>query len=221
MTKTPDRFPGSREETEVVLRDQASDPTDAGAMRYNSGDFRMKDSVGVFNPRSDDKLASVSSNDTTPGYLNGKLVAGTGIALQENNDGGNETLEVSGSGAAPGTSEQYLLTEKNTDPYLKIQGGDWAVHGTLRYRGSATVGTPVAMKAILWMNGTTGTVECRVYDLTNSNVVATGGSVVDEPDPTVVSLGTVQNIPTGEAIFEIQCKRTGNEGRISWFAMDY
>lgn len=220
MPKTPDRFPGTREETELLLRSQGTDPTDAGAARYVSGDFRLRDSIGVFNPRDDEK-AKVSANDTTPGYLNGKLVAGTGIALTEQNDGGNETLQIKGSGAASGTAEQYLLTEKNTDPYLKIQSGDWAVHGTLRYRGSATVGTPIAMKAILWMNGTDGTVECRVYDLTNGNVVATGGSVVDEPDPTVVSLGTVQNIPTGEAIFEIQCKRTGNEGRISWFSLDY
>jgi len=36
----------------------------------------------------------VSANDTTAGYLNGKLVSGTGITLTENNDGGNETLTV-------------------------------------------------------------------------------------------------------------------------------
>jgi len=37
----------------------------------------------------------VSSNDTSAGFLNGKLVAGTNISLTENNDGGNETLSVS------------------------------------------------------------------------------------------------------------------------------
>ncbi|MFW9821366.1 MAG: hypothetical protein ACFFE4_00430 [Candidatus Thorarchaeota archaeon] len=42
----------------------------------------------------------VSSNDTTVGYLNGKLVAGEGIDLTENNDGGNETLTVSGEDAS-------------------------------------------------------------------------------------------------------------------------
>lgn len=36
--------------------------------------------------------AKISSNDTTPGYLNGKLVAGTGATLTEGTDGGNETL---------------------------------------------------------------------------------------------------------------------------------
>jgi hypothetical protein len=42
---------------------------------------------------TDDKVR-VSVNDTTAGYLNGKLVAGTGIGLTENNNGLNETLTV-------------------------------------------------------------------------------------------------------------------------------
>jgi hypothetical protein len=37
----------------------------------------------------------VSSNDTTPGYLNGKLIAGTNITLTEGSDGSNETLTIS------------------------------------------------------------------------------------------------------------------------------
>lgn len=41
-----------------------------------------------------DEVAKVSSNDTTAGYLNGKLVAGSGIGFTENNNGGNETLTI-------------------------------------------------------------------------------------------------------------------------------
>jgi len=41
-----------------------------------------------------DEKSKVSSNDTTAGYLNGKLVAGTNVTLTENNDGGNETLTI-------------------------------------------------------------------------------------------------------------------------------
>lgn len=40
----------------------------------------------------------VSSNDTTPGFLNGKLVAGSNITLTEGSDGGNETLTIASSG---------------------------------------------------------------------------------------------------------------------------
>ena len=42
-----------------------------------------------------DERAKVSSNDSTAGYLNGKLVAGANISLTENNNGGNETLTIS------------------------------------------------------------------------------------------------------------------------------
>jgi len=45
-----------------------------------------------------DVLVKVSANDTTSGYLNGKLVAGTGVSLVENNDAGNETLSINADG---------------------------------------------------------------------------------------------------------------------------
>lgn len=48
-----------------------------------------------YTPSGDtDEKVKVSANDTTAGYLNGKLVAGSGITLTENNDGGDETLTV-------------------------------------------------------------------------------------------------------------------------------
>jgi len=40
----------------------------------------------------------ISSNDNTPGFLNGKLVAGDGMTFTENNDGGNETMTVETDG---------------------------------------------------------------------------------------------------------------------------
>jgi len=46
--------------------------------------------------------AKVSSNDTTAGFLNGKLVAGANITLTENNDGANETLTIASTGGGGG-----------------------------------------------------------------------------------------------------------------------
>jgi hypothetical protein len=43
----------------------------------------------------DDIKAKVSANDTTAGFLNGKLVQGDHITLTEQNDGGDETLKIS------------------------------------------------------------------------------------------------------------------------------
>ena len=50
----------------------------------------------------------VSSNDTTPGYLNGKLVAGTNITLTEGSDGGDETLTIANSYPTSATAGNYI-----------------------------------------------------------------------------------------------------------------
>ena len=53
-----------------------------------------------FDAASDEKV-KISSNDTTPGFLNGKLTAGANITLTEGSDGGNETLSIALSGTIP------------------------------------------------------------------------------------------------------------------------
>jgi hypothetical protein len=62
-----------------------------------------------------DEKVKVSANDSTAGYLNGKLVPGLNIAFTENNDGGNETLTIAFSPA--GTDALQIL---------KWDGSAWA-----------------------------------------------------------------------------------------------
>ena len=86
----------------------SSDPSsslDEGDLFYNTTSNELK----YYNGSSwtaivadTDVKVSVSANDTTPGFLNGKLVAGTNISLTEGNDGGNETLTIAASGASAG-----------------------------------------------------------------------------------------------------------------------
>jgi len=52
LSPTPDRFPGTREETEIKILPESSDPSEEGVIRLVSGNFRMRDGLGVFNPRS-------------------------------------------------------------------------------------------------------------------------------------------------------------------------
>jgi hypothetical protein len=62
-----------------------------------------------------DETAKVSANDTTAGYLNGKLVAGTNVTFTENNDGGNETLTIAAAGGVTGfTGSQNDTSPNNT-----------------------------------------------------------------------------------------------------------
>lgn len=70
-----------------------------------------------------ERKAKVSSNDSTAGFLNGKLVAGTGISLTENNDGGNETLTIANSlGSADGASEFLYIEGATSNNFETILG---------------------------------------------------------------------------------------------------
>jgi hypothetical protein len=92
----------------VRYRIGSSNPTsslDAGDLFFNTSDSTLKvynGSAWVTIQADTDVKVSVSSNDTTPGFLNGKLVAGTGVSLTEGNDGGDETLTIASSGATAG-----------------------------------------------------------------------------------------------------------------------
>ncbi|GAG95703.1 unnamed protein product [marine sediment metagenome] len=58
-------------------------------VKVNSGG----DALEFVDVAAEESKVKVSSNDTTPGYLDGKLIAGAGIALTEGDDAGDETLE--------------------------------------------------------------------------------------------------------------------------------
>ena len=78
----------------------SSDPStslDEGDLFYNSTSNELKyynGSAWVAIVADTDVKTKVSANDTTAGFLNGKLVAGTNVTFTETNDGGNETLSI-------------------------------------------------------------------------------------------------------------------------------
>ena len=81
----------------------SSDPAssnDAGDLAFNTSSNTLKyyDGSAWQTITSDtDVKTKVSANDTTAGFLNGKLVAGSNITFTENSDGGNETLSIAAS----------------------------------------------------------------------------------------------------------------------------
>jgi len=82
-----------------------------------------------------DPHSLVSANDTTPGYLNGKLVAGEGIDLTKGNDAGDETLTVSAEDA---TSANKGIASFDADNFAVSSGAvslnidDTPVNGELK-----------------------------------------------------------------------------------------
>ena len=92
-----------RSGTAVTLGDSGDKFTvpSGSNITINSGASITNDGTATgFDTDTNDKV-KVSANDTTPGFLNGKLVAGTNITLTEGSDGGNETLTAALSGTIP------------------------------------------------------------------------------------------------------------------------
>jgi len=89
-----------------------------------SGGVTATISSGTVTYTFDNKM-KVSSNDTTPGFLNGKLVAGTGVAFTEGSDGGNETLTISSGAGAPTITSIAPDVIPNTATDIVITGTNY------------------------------------------------------------------------------------------------
>jgi hypothetical protein len=94
--------------------DNDGDALATGALYFDT----TSNNLNVWNGSSWDAIAAdtdvkvaVSSNDTTAGFLNGKLVAGDGIDLTEGSDGGNETLTVAVEGEIVQKDVQTTFTK--------------------------------------------------------------------------------------------------------------
>lgn len=87
----------------------------------------------------------VSANDTTAGYLNGKLVAGSQITLTEGSDGGNETLTI----AATGVSSDVGVSGIGMMAFLYNNTTNIASGATVS--GASLLGNSVAMTGT-WRN---------------------------------------------------------------------
>lgn len=134
-----------------------------------------------------DEVAKVSSNDTTAGYLNGKLVAGSGISLTENNNGGNETL-----GIAVSNLDASAIT---TGTIATARLGTGTANSTTYLAGDQTY-----KAAVTSVNGQTGAVTVAAGDTTYTVTVADAENTTN--DITIASFTVPAN--------------TWNDGELVW-----
>ena len=126
---------------------------------------------------TDTKQVKVSVNDTTAGYLEDKITAGTNIVISVLNDGGNEDLEIAASGlAAEGhTHTESEITDLSHDA-VKIRGDD--ISGIAPASGQALV-----FDGTIYAPGTVG-----------------GEIEIQEDDTPKVSSATILNFEGGVSV---------------------
>ena len=114
---------------------------------------------------------------------------------------------VGGGGAQK--SMDFVMGDTGLDR-VETNSSTYVLARSFIFRGTTTMGTPTNIKAISYGDpGSTSAV--RIFDLTNSLVIAEKTGIVDSV-ATIQDLGILSNLPTGEAIWEIQFRRTTGSG---------
>ena len=125
-------------------------------------------------------------------------------------NGGTSQWEAKPLGATPTVADVQQLLVNVTDfttpnSYTRI--------AKYIFGGTNSWGTLDQMLALLSMSNVGGSrsIDVRVQDVTNGNTIAevTAFKPAAADVSEIVSLGTISNLPTGQAIFEIQVARNG------------
>jgi hypothetical protein len=92
-------------------------------------------------------------------------------------------------------------------PFTKIVSGDTSYFTAhiFRFQGTDLLGTPMKISVIAgWIDNTTQSV--RIYDIDNNQVICERTDITNE-FPSAEDMGTISNLPTGPALWEVQMKR--------------
>jgi len=207
--------PGASGETVTLYRTTTAGVR-KGFFRWESGTGKTQYSDdGTTWVDNDDNTAGnlslVSANDTTAGYLNGKLVAGANITLTENNDGGNETLTIAASSANPTVTTHATYTpayltggnapETNVAIWDSVSDGEFAItiDGVAREITGLDFTTPVTSMAevaaviqagIRAVTGSTETCTWSGTEFVISSVDTTASSAITKTSTVAAPAGT-------------------------------
>jgi len=101
----------------------------------------------------------------------------------------------------------YIITPKKDS----IKTSSYTNTVLFKYDGSNNVGTINYIEIIAYMDSGITSYSARVYDKTNNQVIAEATGLTNTVEA-INDLGTISNVPTDQAIFELQMKRVGGSG---------
>jgi hypothetical protein len=110
-----------------------------------------------------------------------------------------------GFGGSGGNLVSFSYSGKTHSPGLKCDKTSWTVMASFIYDGTTLSGTPENFKVLAYSKESK-TTYVRLYDYTNNNEIAQ--LTVNSATRQIWITGTISNLPTGRAIFEIHGKTT-------------
>ena len=84
--------------------------------------------------------AKVSANDTTGSYLESKIVAGTNVTIATLNDGSNETLQITASGASINPDNDIDVIDPLILSFVSAEHGPLSLRGSNNGAGAGNAG---------------------------------------------------------------------------------
>ncbi len=115
-------------------------------------------------------------------------------------------VEITSTGGGSSNNDIVMSTSGTSKPYIGESGTSYVVIAYVHYKGSTAEGTITAIKILASMDGADDTGSIKVYDSTNSLTIAENVNGISGTSVAIYDLGTISNVPTGAAIFEIQVK---------------
>lgn len=88
-------------------------------------------------------------------------------------------------------------------PYMSSTSTSYTTVARFIFRGTQTFGIPTNAKVIAWTSIPVKTGAVRLYDITNSTVIATSANF-SNTTAMIIDLGTITNLPPNDSIFEFQ-----------------
>ena len=96
-------------------------------------------------------------------------------------------------------------------PYWDASSDSYQVAGYFIFPGSTQGGTPASVKALAFIISATE-MAVKIYDATNAKTIAEKTGITNADTGILTDLGTLSNISSGAAVWEVQIKRTVGSG---------
>jgi hypothetical protein len=107
-------------------------------------------------------------------------------------------------------TEIHLQFGGNTDPWFEAKSATYVIAGRMAFKGTNVLGTPTSAKFVASTDTGGGSVDCRIYDVTNAQVIAEYTGITSTTFA-IYTDSTLTNLPTGEALFEVQIRDTAGQ----------